>query len=145
MTTGTPPSTTEKSLNNEQISKNASSDISAMTDPSAAYDHRGAYVEIIKVVNNRYSNPVTLKFATVTKERTVNITQKYVVIFAAIKRLNPTATIKYTKIIVYHHPKDFHTVKHINTLLKSSSIRILTPNYTSTSNISSNPPSRSTK
>ena len=78
-----------------------------MTDPSAEYDRRVAHAEIIKVVNNRFSIPVTLKFAAVTKESTVNITQKHVVIFAAIKRLDPTATIKYTKRIVYHHPKNF--------------------------------------
>ena len=78
-----------------------------MIDPSDAYDRRVAHAETIKVVNNRYSIPVTLKFAAVTKERTVNIAQKHVIIFAAIKLLDPTAIIKSTKGIVYHHPKDF--------------------------------------
>ena len=45
-----------------------------MTDPSDTYDRRVAHAETIKVVNNRYSTPVTLKFTAVTKERTVNIT-----------------------------------------------------------------------
>ena len=71
-----------------------------MIDPSDAYDRRVAHAETIKVVNNRYSTPVTLKFAAVTKERTINIAQKHVVIFAAIKLLDPTATIKSTKGIV---------------------------------------------
>ena len=100
-----PPPTTDTSLNNEQISKNASSDISAMTDPSAAYDRRIVHPENMKVLNNRYSTLVTLKFAAVTKERTVNIAQKHVIIFAVIKLLDPTATIKSLKGIVYHHPK----------------------------------------
>ena len=78
-----------------------------MTDPSAAYDRRVAHAETIKVVTNRYSTPVTLKFAVDIKERTVNIAQKHVIIFAAIKLLDPTATIKSSKSIVYHHPKDF--------------------------------------
>ena len=107
MSIGTLPSTTENSLNNEQISKNASTAVSDMIDPSDAYDRRVAHAETIKVVNNRYSTPVTLKFAAVTKERTVNIAQRHVIIFATIKLLNPTATIKSTKGIVYHHPKDF--------------------------------------
>ena len=61
MTTGTPPAplTTEKYLNNEQISKNASSAISATTDPSAEYDRRVAHAETIKVLNNRYSIAIT--------------------------------------------------------------------------------------
>ena len=78
-----------------------------MTDPSATYDRRVAHVETIKVVNNRYSTPVTLKFAAVTKERTVNIAQKHIIIFAAIKLIDPAATIKSTNGIIYHHPKDF--------------------------------------
>ena len=78
-----------------------------MTDPSATYDHRVAHAETIKVVNTRYSTPITLKFTAVTKERTVNIAQKHVIIFAAIKLLDSTATINSTKGIVYHHPKDF--------------------------------------
>ena len=78
-----------------------------MTDLSAAYDRRVAHTETIIVVNNRYSTPVTLKFAAVTKERTVNIAQKHVIIFAVINFLDPTATIKSTKGIVYHHFKYF--------------------------------------
>ena len=78
-----------------------------MTDQSDTYDHRVARAEIIKVVNNRYSAPVTQKFAAVTKERPVNIAQKHVIIFATIKLLEPTATIKSTKGIVHHHSKDF--------------------------------------
>ena len=78
-----------------------------MTDPSDTYNCSVEYIETIKVVNNRYSTPVTLKFAAVTKERTVNIAQKHVVIFAAIKLLDPTTIIKSPKEIVYHHPKDF--------------------------------------
>ena len=116
-----------------------------MTDPSAAYDRRVAHAETIKVVNNRYSSPVTLKFAAVIKERTVNIAQKHVIIFAAINILDPTATIKSSKGIVYHHPKIFHAAKHIKMLLKLSSIKILTPNHTSMSSISSNLHSRLTR
>ena len=82
------------------MSKNASTAFSDMIDPSDAYDHRVAHAETIKVVNNRYSTPVTLKFAAVTKESTVNIAQNHVIIFAAIKLLDPTATIKSTKGIV---------------------------------------------
>ena len=78
-----------------------------MTDPSDTYDHRVAHAEIIKVVNNYYSTPITLKFSAVIKERTVNIVQKHVIIFAAIKLLDPTATIKFPKGIVYNHRKDF--------------------------------------
>ena len=100
MIIGTLPSTTENSLNNEQISKKSSTAVSDMIDPSDAYDRRVAHAETIKVVNNRYSTPVTLKFAAVTKERTINIAQKHVIIFAAIKLLDPTATIKSTKGIV---------------------------------------------
>ena len=108
MITGTPSSrNTEKSPNNEQIAKNTSSSVLAITHPSDTYDRRVAHEETIKVDNNRYSTPVTLKFAAVTKERTVNIVQKHVIIFAAIKLLDPTATIKSSKGIVYHHPKDF--------------------------------------
>ena len=77
-----------------------------MTDPSATYDRRVAHAETIKVVNNRYSTLVTLKFTAVTKKRTVNIAQKHVIIFAAIKLYDPTATIKNTKGIIYHHSKD---------------------------------------
>ena len=109
-----------------------------MTDTSAAYDHRVAHAETIKVVNNRYSTPVTLKFDAVTKERTINIAHKPVIIFSAIKLLESTATIKSSKGIVYHSPKDFHAEKHMKMILKLSSIIILTPNNTSMSNISSN-------
>ena len=52
-----------------------SSVISTITDPSDTYDHRVAHTEAIKVANNSYSTPVTLKFAAVTKERTVTIAQ----------------------------------------------------------------------
>ena len=78
-----------------------------MTDPSATHDHRVAHVETIKVANNRYSIPVTLKCAADTKERTVNIAQKHVIIFATIKLLDLTVTIKSTKDIVYYQIKDF--------------------------------------
>ena len=75
-----------------------------MTDPSDTYDCRVAHVEPMKVVNNRYSTPVTLKFDAVIKERTVNIAQKYAIIFATIKLLDLIATIKPPTGIIYHHP-----------------------------------------
>ena len=78
-----------------------------MKDLSDTYDHRVAHTETFKVVNNRYSIPVTLKRFAVTKERTLNIAHEHVIIFAAIRILEPTATIKSPKGIVYHHPKDF--------------------------------------
>ena len=78
-----------------------------MIDSSKSYHHRVAHAEIIKVVNNYYSTPITLKFSAVIKERTVNIVQKHVIIFAAIKLLDSTTSIKFPKGIVYHHPKDF--------------------------------------
>ena len=77
-----------------------------MTYPIDTYERRVPHEETIKVVNNRYFTPITLKFTTVTKERTVNIAQKYVIIFAAIKLLDPTATITSSKGIIYHHSKD---------------------------------------
>ena len=83
------------------MSKNTSTAFSDMIDPSDAYYRRVAHAETIKVVNNRHSTPETLKFAAVTKERTVNIAQKHVIIFASIKLLDPTATIKSTKGIVF--------------------------------------------
>ena len=108
MTTGTfPPPNTEKSPNNEHISKNASSTVSAMIDQSDTYDRRIARAETIKVVNTHYSTPVTLEFTAVTKERNISIAQKHVIIFAPIKLLEPTVTIKSSKVIVYHHSKDF--------------------------------------
>ena len=110
-----------------------------MTDPSAAYDHRVAHAETIKVVNNRYSTPVTLKFSAVIKERTINIAQKHVIIFAAKKLLDPTATNKSSKGIVYHHPKDFPCSQVYQDAFE------VTPNHTSTSNISSNLHSRLTR
>ena len=74
-----------------------------MIDPSDTYDRRVAHTETIKAINNRYSTLVTLKFAAVTKERRVNIAQKHVITFAAIKLL---AKISYA-------------IKHIKMLLKS--------------------------
>ena len=107
MTTGTLPRPPRNLSTMSKSQKNASSAFSAMTDPSATYDYRVAHAETIKVVNNRYSTPVTLKCAAVTKERTVNIAQKNVIIFAMIKLLDLTATIKSTKGIVYYQIKDF--------------------------------------
>ena len=78
-----------------------------MTNPCGTYDRRIAHAQTIKVINNHYSNPVTLKFAAATRERTVNIAQKHVIIFDAIEKHDPTATIKSTKGIVYHHSKQF--------------------------------------
>ena len=106
MSTDPPPINT-KSSNHDHLSKNASSSSTDMTDPSDSYERRVAHAESIKVVNNRYSTPVTLKFAAVTKEGMVTITQKHVIIFTAIKLLDPTASIKSQKRVVYHHPKDF--------------------------------------
>ena len=77
-----------------------------MTDSIDTYKRRVAHTESIKVVYNRYSTPIILKFVTVTKERT-NIVQKHVIIFGAIKLLDLTATIKSPKGIIYHNPKDF--------------------------------------
>ena len=78
-----------------------------MTDPNNTYNRRVAHAETIKVVSARFSTPVTLKFAAVTKERTTNIAQNHVIIFAAIKLLDLTATITFPKGTVYRHPKDF--------------------------------------
>lgn len=78
-----------------------------MTNPIESYHHRVAHVETTKIVNNRYSTPVTLKFAAVTKEKTISIAQKHVIIFAAIKLLGPSATIKFLKGVVYQHQNDF--------------------------------------
>ena len=51
-----------------------------MIEPIDTHERRVTHTETIKVVNNRYSTPVTLKFA---------------------------ATTTSPQIIVYHHPKDF--------------------------------------
>ena len=142
MTIGTLPSTTKNSLNNEQISKNVSTAVSHMIDPSDTYYRRVAHVETIKVVNNRYSTPVTLKFAAVTRERTINIAQTHVIIFAAIKLLDPIATIKSTKGIVYHHPKDFPYSQAYQDAFEVIVDKIPTQNHIFVSNTSSNLPSR---
>ena len=105
MTTDPFPPNTKKSPNNEQISRNAFSDVSVMTDPSNTYDRRVAHAETIKVVNNRFSTPVTLKFAAVTKEMTVNIAQKHVIIFVAINFFGPTVANISPKGTGNHHPK----------------------------------------
>ena len=76
-------------------------------DPTDTYERRIAHTETIKVVNNHYSTPVALKFAAVTMKKTVNIAQKHVIIFATIKILNLTATIKSLKEVVCHYPKTF--------------------------------------
>ena len=78
-----------------------------MTYPSESFHRRVAHIEIINVVNNRYSTPVTLEVAAVIKEKNVNIAQKNVIIFADIKLLDPTTTIESPKGVVYQHPKDF--------------------------------------
>ena len=80
-----------------------------LTDPSDSYEHRVIHAEsiFVIVVNVRYSTPVTLKFATVTKKKSVNIAQKHVIIFSTIKIIDPSTTIKSQKGVVYHHPKGF--------------------------------------
>ena len=100
-----------------------------MTDPSDIYDHRVAHIETIKVVNNRYSTPVTLKFAAVTKERTVNIAQKNVIIFAAINFSTRPQPSNLQKVLFIITPKIFYAAKHIKMLLKLSLIGILTSKY----------------
>lgn len=47
-----------------------------MTDTSDSNDRRVAHAETIKVVNNRFSTPVTLKFFKITKEKNINIAHK---------------------------------------------------------------------
>ena len=96
-----PPPTNTKYPHNNKNSENENVNETEMIDPFESYHRRVAYVETIKVVNNHYSILVTLKFSTVTKEKTVNIAQKHIIIFAVIKLLNPTADIKYQQIIVY--------------------------------------------
>ena len=81
-------------------------------DPSDTCERRIARAEKIKAVNNCYSSPVTLKFAAITKEKSVNIAQTHVIIFATIKLLNPTITIKSSKGVVYHYPKISHATRY---------------------------------
>ena len=57
MTTDPLPPNTEKSPNNEKISKNEFSNVSVMTDQSNTYDRRVAHAKTIKVVNNRFYPP----------------------------------------------------------------------------------------
>ena len=59
-----------------------------MTDPALSYEQRVAHVVDIKLVNNQYPVLVTLKVFTDTPEKTVNIANKYIIIFAEIKMLN---------------------------------------------------------
>ena len=94
------PINTETS-NHDNNSKNATFNETDMMDPSESYHHGVSHTERTKVVSNRYSFPITLKFTTVTKEKTVNIAQKNVIHFAAIKLLDPSATIKSMKGVVY--------------------------------------------
>ena len=102
-----PPLINKKTSHHDNNSKTANVNEIDMTYPSESFHRRVAHIEIIKVVNNRYSTPVTLKVSAVIKEKTVNIAQKNVIIFANIKLLDPTTTIKSPKGVVYQHPKDF--------------------------------------
>ena len=74
-------------------------------EQSEAYDHRVAYTETIKVVNNRQSTPVTLKFAAITKNS--QYFQKHVIIFATIKLIIPSTVIISLTDVIYNHLKDF--------------------------------------
>ena len=78
-----------------------------MTDLSDSYKRRIAHADSIKVINNQYFSPVTLRFTAVTTESTVNIAQEHVIILTANKLLDPHATIKSQKGVVYNHLKDF--------------------------------------
>ena len=63
-----------KSSNHDPISKKITTLPSTnMTDPADSYKRRVAHEETVKVGNNRYSTPVILEFAAVTKEKTINI------------------------------------------------------------------------
>ena len=78
-----------------------------MTDTSDSNDRRVAHAETIKVVNNRFSTPVTLKFFKITKEKNINIAHKNIIIFTTIRLFDPTAVIKSQKEVIYNHTKDF--------------------------------------
>ena len=118
MSSGTSPATTKKLPNYVPPSEKLLLDSTGMTELSDSYECRVAHAESIKVVNNRYSTPVTLNFIAVTKERTVNIAQKYNIIFTAIKLRDPSATIKSLKGVVYINPKKTSLVaRHIKILL----------------------------
>ena len=105
MSSGTSPATTKKLPNYAPPSEKLLLDSTGMTELSDSYERRVAHAESIKVVNNRYSTPVALKFTAVTTERTVNIAQKHVIIFTAIKLRDPSYTIKSLKGVVYINPK----------------------------------------
>ena len=107
MSTKTSSLINTKSPIHEPSQKKENSPSTDMTNSSNYYEHRVAHAETIKVVNNRYFTPVTLKFAAITKEKTVNVAQKHVIVFVAIKILDPNATINSKKGVGYHHPKDF--------------------------------------
>ena len=107
MSTDLHPSINTKNPHHDKKSKNETVNETDMIDPSESFHRRIAHAQTIKVVYNRYSTPITLKFTVVTKEKTVNIAQKHVIIFATIKLLDPTTTIKYPKGVVYQHPKYF--------------------------------------
>ena len=111
-----------------------------MTDLSDSYEYRTADAESIKVVNNWYSTSTTLKFATVTKERTINIVWKYVIIFAAIMLLNSSVSIKSQKRVVYHYPKDFSCTHEYQDSFDVISDKNTHPKLTSTLDTPSNPP-----
>lgn len=78
MTTDSLPPNTETSPNNEQISKNAFSDVSAMTDPSNTDDRRVAHVETIKVGNNCFPPPVqsTILFGMIVFDKEVELSNR---------------------------------------------------------------------
>ena len=52
-----------------------------------------AYAVEVKFPNNRYMTPITIKFDTIESKFTVNVTFKYCRIFAAIKIVDPSASI----------------------------------------------------
>ena len=72
------------------------------TPPEPNCKHIITHAAEVKFINNYYTAPVTIEFGSTDSESIVNTLVKYRKIFATIKFLDPSATIKIQeKIIIY--------------------------------------------
>ena len=110
-----PPSTATKTSEDDPNLNPTETNDSTMTEDSSTYARNVAHTASIKLVDNRYKIPVTLKFSLKAFETTININQKHVCIFAAIKLIDPSVKITFPNSNVQYHTKHFHVTKNKRT------------------------------
>ena len=72
---------------------------------SESYERHGTHVASIKLMNNHYGIPATLKFDLSSYTHTINDVQRHVVIFQSIKIINLSAVVTSSKETTLHLPK----------------------------------------